>query len=336
MLVAGFLAPMVLVEANASVLCGKDAKDIWSAKISAGGQVFTSNPSTSSSSSGSQAGSSSSGLNSYTTTAIDSSFSSSSNIFNDGFIGLGEIIYKPANSRLSYGAGYSYGRYTTSSSTSSFSSFSSSTIQSFQLQQFAYSQAGQSSSSGLTPKTDVVQQAIRLSGYWDISDAKWKIKPYLLAAIAAVNTKTQGTTTTFTSSSTGSTSSGGIAEPSSAQTTASISQGATNSWGFNPELGIGVDIPLNKSISLGSELRYVLTGTNTSRPIVALGYIKYTFNNDDTKGLSSAASCETISVKSNSAPALQRLLGEASESELEELKDYLIQKRKLESEHLQN
>lgn len=325
-----------LLNANASVLCGIDSKGIWSAKISAGGQIFTSNPSGSSTSENSGSSTGTNGLNSNVGTFTGSSSSSYSNIFNDGFIGLGEIIYKPAKSRLSYGAGYSYSRYTTSSTSSGSSIGSSSTVNSFPGQpDNAYSATDQSTSFTSTPKTTQTEQTIRLSGYWDISDPKWKAKPYLLAAIAAVNTKTQGASTAITSSQTGTFTSGGTTDPTTSQSTSSSSQGSTNGWSFNPEIGLGIDVPLNKSISLGSEFRYVLTGTNTNRPIIALGYVKYNFGTGNEKGQSSTDSCEAISVKSTSAPALQKLLSEATPSEITELTDYLKQKRKLSAEGLQ-
>lgn len=325
-----------LLNANASVLCGIDSKGIWSAKISAGGQIFTSNPSGSSTSENSGSSTGTNGLNSFTGSFNDSNSSSSKTIFNDGFIGLGEIIYKPAKSRFSYGAGYSYSRYTTSSTASGSSISSSSTVNSFPGQpDNASSATSQYSSFASTPKTTQTEQTIRLSGYWDISDPKWKAKPYLLAAIAAVNTKTQGASTAITSSQTGTSTSGGTTEPTTSQMTYTSSQGSTSGWGFNPEIGLGIDVPLNRNISLGSEFRYVLTGTNTNRPIIALGYVKYNFGTGNEKDQPTTESCAAISVKSTSAPALQKLLSEATPSEITELTDYLKQKRKLNTEALQ-
>lgn len=325
-----------LLNANASVLCKIDSKGVWSSKISAGGQIFTSNPLTSSIGEDIGQSTSTSGLNSYVSSYTASRTSSISNIFNDGFIGLGEIIYKPAKSLLSYGVGYSYSQYTTSSTSSSSITGSSSTVQSFPGQpDNAYSATDQYSSLGSTPKTTQTQQTIRLSGYWDISNPKWKAKPYLLAAIAAVNTKTQGASTTITSSQTGTSTLGGTTDPTASQTTASSSQDSTNGWRFNPEIGLGIDVPLNRNISLGSEFRYVLTGTHTNRPIIALGYVKYNFGTGNEKDQPSTDSCEAISVKSTSAPALQKLLSEATPSEITELTDYLSQKRKLNAEILQ-
>ena len=306
--VAKLWKPLVVVSgplflassAVASVLC-EQQKGSFSAKLFAGSQIFTNSPSPYSSTGRSYSdGSSSYNANQFT---LDSS---------NGVLAGAEFIYAFPRSRLSAGLAYSYSSFDATTS-----GLNSGTISS-------PDGSSASGSGSFSSFQSVAESSIRLSGYYDISKKDWKLKPYAIAAFSATNVRRSASSTTGSSFTSGILSDGSTYSSSSSSVNTT---GASTFWAFNPELGIGLGVPISDSLSIGSELRFIPRDMDTTLPLQVLGYMKYNFMNASNS--KNTFACEVVEVKGKSAGAVRELLGEATTDEIQELADYLKTKRQL-------
>lgn len=312
--------------AFASVLCEKE-QGVFSAKLYAGSQIFTQSPSPSSSYGTATTVSSRTSQNVYRDKSyIDTTTTTNST---NGPLAGGELVYKLPRSRFSLGVGYTYSSFD-SASTQKYSTTTNATATLDPSVTTVYSTNYQSTSTLQSTQT-FDQSTIRLSGYYDLSKKEWPIKPYAIAAFVATNTRSNGYSENLTDYSynirysDGSAASGsGTANPNENYTR---TVGTSSAWSYNPEIGIGLDIPVAKSLSLGSELRYIPTNTASTMPILALGYLKYNFSSPSSP--SNAIGCEALEVNGKSAAAVKALLQEATLNDLNELTQYLKKKKEM-------
>lgn len=299
-LLAVFVQSIFASSAVASVLC-EQQKGAFSTKLFAGSQIFTNSPSPYSSTGRSF----SDGRTSYNTNqfTLDSS---------NGALAGAELIYEFPRSRLSAGLAYSYSAFDTTTS-----GLNSGTTASPD----GSSASGSGSFSSLQ---SVTESSIRLSGYYDISKKDWKLKPYAIAAFSATNVRRSASSTSASSLTYGTSSDGSSYSGSSSSVDTT---GSSTSWAFNPELGMGLGVPISDAISVGSELRFIPRDLDTTLPLQVLGYLKYNFVNASNGR--SVAACEVIEVKGKSVGAIKELLGGATADEIQELADYLKTKRQL-------
>jgi len=310
----------------ASVLCEKE-QGVFSAKLYAGSQIFTQSPAPSTSYGSTTTFSSRNSQNVYRDkTYTDTTTTTNST---NGPLAGGELVYKLPRSSFSLGVGYTYSTFD-SANVSKFSSTSNTTATLDPSITTVYGVNYQSTSTFQSTQT-IDQSTIRLSGYYDLSKKEWPIKPYAIAAFVATNTRSNAYTSNVTDYSynikynDGSRASGaGTAGPNENYET---TFGTSSQWSYNPEIGIGLDVPLAKSLSLGSELRFIPMNTNSTMPIIALGYLKYNFSSGG--NTSGVTKCEALEVKGKSAEAVKALLQEATPDDLNELTQYLKKKREL-------
>lgn len=322
------LIPLVQLgsSALASVLCEKE-QGVFSAKLYAGSQIFTQSPSPSSSYGSSSTISSLTSQNVYRDKSYTDTTATISST--NGPLAGGELVYKLPRSRFSLGVGYTYSSFD-STITSKYSATTNTTATLDPSITTVYGVNYQSTTTHQSTQT-FDESTIRLSGYYDLSKKEWPIKPYAIAAFVATNTRSNGYSMNLTNysyntkNSEGSAASrSGTASPNDNYTT---TNGTSSAWSYNPEIGIGLDVPLAKSLSLGSELRYIPRNTDSTMPILALGYLKYNFSSPSSP--SSAIGCEALEVNVKSAAAVKALLQEATLNDLNELTQYLKKKKEM-------
>ncbi|WP_162858333.1 MULTISPECIES: hypothetical protein [unclassified Synechococcus] len=153
-----------------------------------------------------------------------------------------------------------------------------------------------------------------------MSRQDWRARPYLIAAFGASDIRKNSSLQSLEYSGKGS----GRERYNDSVSGVGTLSGST-SWVFSPELGLGLDVPLSKKLSFGSEVRFAPQNSETPFPFQVLGYFKYSFVRASS-GKSSVV-CDVIEVKGESAEAVKVLLREATVDEIQELADYLKTKR---------
>jgi len=301
----------------ASLLCDKQKGNV-SAKLFAGSQIFTNNPILDYSYGGN-----------YTSTSTSSSTvtrdryytqSQQSADSSNGPLAGAELLYNFPVSRFSVGLGYSYSSFDTNET---YQSASRSSDAGTSAGSSTYTTNYQSQTTGEALRT-IDQTSIRLSGYYDLSKKSWAVKPYAIAAFVATNSRSNAYSDIYRTSSTSLSSDGTSSSGRSAQT---LTNGTSSSWVYDPEIGVGFDIPLSRQVSIGSEVRYIPRNTDTEMPLLALGFLKYNFVASREHEVQQE--CESIQIKGKSASAVKALLEQSSPEEVNEFVDFLKTKRKL-------
>ena len=288
-------ATLVLAPSSlSSVLCGK-RDGVFSAKLFAGAQLFTNSPTVYESISASSGGS-------VSHTERESSLDSS-----HGSLVGAELLYAFPRSRFSAGISYSYSSFDTASYERRSGSYRSS----------AESGSYDDSTSSLLAEDG---SSVRLSVYYDMSRQDWRVRPYAIAAFGASGIRKKSSLQNLEYSGKGS----GRERYNNSVSGVGTLSGST-SWVFSPELGLGLDVPLSKKLSFGSEVRFVPQNSEAPLPLQVLGYVKYRFV-PASSGKGSVV-CDVIEVKGESAEAVKGLLREATVDEIQELADYLKTKR---------